>query len=38
MKPDLVRIRKIRKFSEELKRTIVKEFGKSSYSILQLST
>lgn len=38
MKPNLVRIRKTRKFSEELKRSIVKEFEKGSYSILQLST
>jgi len=38
MKPSLVRIRKTRRFSEELKRSIVKEFEKGSYSILQLST
>lgn len=38
MKPNLVRIRKNRRFSEELKRSIVKEFEKGSFSILQLST
>ena len=38
MKPNIVRIRKTRRFSEELKRSIVKEFEKGSYSILQLST
>jgi len=37
MKPNLVRIRKTRRFSEELKRNIVKEFEEGSFSVLQLS-
>lgn len=37
MKPNLVRIRKTRIFSEELKRKIVKEFESGQFSVLQLS-
>ncbi len=37
MKANLVRIRKSRRFSEELKRSIVKDFENGSYSVLQLS-
>jgi len=37
MKPNLVKIRKIRRFSEELKRQIVKEFEGGQFSVLQLS-
>lgn len=37
MKPNLVKIRKMRRFSEELKRQIVKEFERGQFSVLQLS-
>lgn len=37
MKPNLVRIRKSRVFSEDLKRKIVKEFESGEFSALQLS-
>lgn len=37
MKPNLVKIRKMRRFSEELKQQIVKEFEGGQFSVLQLS-
>jgi len=36
MNPNLVRIRKSRCYSEDFKRTIVKEFESGSFSVLQL--
>lgn len=37
MKPNLVRIRKNKRYSECFKRSIVKEFESGSFSVLQLS-
>lgn len=37
MKPNIRRIKKYRKFSEELRRSIVKEYEAGSYSVLQLT-
>lgn len=36
MKPNLVRIRKGKRYSEDFKRRIVKEFESGSFSVLQL--
>jgi transposase-like protein len=37
MKPNLVKVRKKRQFSEEFKRSIVNDFESGSFSVLQLS-
>lgn len=37
MKPNFIKVRKNRRYSEEFKRNIVKDFESGSFSVLQLS-